>query len=49
MKQIPKKNTDEELVQEFLKNGGKNFDLIPCLNDSSDHIKLFKELVKKYL
>ncbi|MDT1985711.1 MAG: hypothetical protein RMX66_02540 [Planktomarina sp.] len=23
MKQIPKKNTDEELVQEFLKNGGK--------------------------
>ena len=23
MKQIPKKNTDEELVQEFLKNGGE--------------------------
>jgi len=35
--------------ESFLKNGGKNFDLIPCLNDSSDHIKLFKELVKKYL
>ena len=23
MKQIPKKNTDDALVQEFLKNGGK--------------------------
>ncbi len=33
----------------FLKNGGKNFDLIPCLNDSSDHINLFETLVKKYL
>ena len=35
--------------ESFIKNGGKNFDLIPCLNDSSDHIGLFKELVKKYL
>ena len=35
--------------ESFLKNGGKNFDLIPCLNDSSDHIALFKKLVKKYL
>ena len=35
--------------ESFLKNGGENFDLIPCLNDSSDHIGLFKELVKKYL
>ena len=33
----------------FLKNGGKNFDLIPCLNDTADHINLFKELVKKYI
>ena len=33
----------------FLKNGGKNFDLIPCLNDSSDHIDLFKNLVQKYI
>ena len=31
--------------ESFLKNGGENFDLIPCLNDSSDHIGLFKELV----
>ena len=30
----------------FLKNGGKNFDLIPCLNDSSDHIDLFENLVR---
>ena len=35
--------------ESFLKNGGENFDLIPCLNDSSDHIGLFQELVKKYL
>tara|TARA_B100000575_G_C23093194_1_gene630320 strand:- start:540 stop:1532 length:993 start_codon:yes stop_codon:yes gene_type:complete len=33
----------------FLKNGGKNFDLIPCLNDNSDHIELFEKLVKKYI
>ena len=33
----------------FLKNGGENFDLIPCLNDSSDHIDLFENLVKKYI
>ena len=33
----------------FLENGGENFDLIPCLNDSSNHIKLFEKLVKKYL
>jgi len=33
----------------FFKNGGKNFDLIPCLNDSSEHIHLFEKLVKKYI
>ncbi len=33
----------------FLANGGKNFDLIPCLNDNSDHIKLLTKLVTKYL
>tara|TARA_B100001093_G_scaffold254228_1_gene243192 strand:- start:1655 stop:2647 length:993 start_codon:yes stop_codon:yes gene_type:complete len=33
----------------FLKNGGDNFDLIPCLNDNSDHINLFKNLVQKYI
>ena len=32
-----------------MKNGGKNFDFIPCLNDSDDHIKLLESLVKKYL
>ena len=35
--------------ESFLKNGGKNFDLIPCLNDNQDHIDLFEHLVKKYL
>ena len=33
----------------FLKKGGKNFDLIPCLNDNSDHIELFEKLLNKYL
>ncbi len=33
----------------FLENGGKNFDLIPCLNDNPDHIKLLQKLVTKYL
>ena len=33
----------------FLKNGGEKFDFIPCLNDSSEHIKLLVNLVKKYL
>ena len=35
--------------ESFLNNGGENFDLIPCLNDNSDHIKLFENLVNKYL
>ncbi len=35
--------------ESFKKNGGENFDLIPCLNDNPDHIGLFKKLVSKYL
>ncbi|MEC7136832.1 MAG: ferrochelatase [Pseudomonadota bacterium] len=35
--------------ESFMDNGGKNFELIPCLNDSTDHINLFESLVKKYL
>ena len=35
--------------ESFLKNGGVNFDLIPCLNDNSDHIRLFEKLISKYL
>ncbi len=35
--------------ESFLENGGKNFDLIPCLNDNPDHINLFEKLVKKYI
>ena len=31
--------------ESFLKNGGKNFDLIPCLNDEEDHINLIENLV----
>ena len=35
--------------ESFLENGGKNFDLIPCLNDNEDHIELFEALVKRYV
>ena len=35
--------------ESFISNGGENFDLIPCLNDSPDHIDLFEKLVKKYI
>ena len=35
--------------ESFLKNGGKNFDLIPCLNDRKDHIALFKHLIERHL
>ena len=35
--------------ESFIEKGGKNFDLIPCLNDNLDHINLFEKLVSKYL
>ena len=35
--------------ESFISSGGKNFDLIPCLNDTSDHIDLIEKLVKKYI
>ena len=35
--------------ESFIKNGVKNFDLIPCLNDQESHIKLLTSLIKKYL
>tara|TARA_Y100000590_G_scaffold150951_1_gene173427 strand:- start:16336 stop:17334 length:999 start_codon:yes stop_codon:yes gene_type:complete len=33
----------------FLNSGGKNFEIIPCLNDNSDHINLLKTLVTRYI
>ena len=33
----------------FLQNGGKNFEVVPCLNDNEDHIELLLFLIKKYL
>jgi len=35
--------------ESFLTNGGKNFDLIPCLNDNPEHIQMLESLIKKYL
>ena len=34
--------------ESFFKSGGKNFDLVPCLNDTSDHINLIVELINRY-
>ena len=35
--------------ESFIKKGGEKFDLIPCLNDDYNHIKLFEKLISKYL
>ena len=35
--------------ESFIDKGGKNFELVPCLNDNPDHIKLFTKLIRKYL
>ena len=40
---------DIQARESFLNKGGKNFDLIPCLNDNPDHINLFKKLIEKYI
>ena len=43
---------EEILIQgkeSFIEAGGENFDLIPCLNDNDDHIKLLQNLVSKYI
>ena len=41
---------EEILIQgkeSFLNAGGENFDMIPCLNDTDDHIILLKSLIEK--
>ena len=35
--------------ESFIKHGGENLDLIPCLNDGIDYIELLETLVKRYL
>ena len=35
--------------ESFLKSGGENFDVVPCLNDSDDHINLLENLTKRFL
>ena len=42
-------NIDFQTKESFIENGGENFHMIPCLNDSDDHIKLFEHLVKRYI
>tara|TARA_A100000164_G_scaffold379650_1_gene424540 strand:+ start:815 stop:1813 length:999 start_codon:yes stop_codon:yes gene_type:complete len=41
---------EEILIQgkeSFINSGGENFDMVPCLNDSDDHISLIKSLILK--
>ena len=40
---------EEILIQgkESFMEAGRNFDMIPCLNDSDDHIKLINNLIQK--
>ena len=35
--------------ESFIEAGGKNFSMVPCLNDNPDHIELLKYLIKKFL
>ena len=35
--------------ESFLSHGGTNFDVVPCLNDNDDHIKLISTLVERYI
>ncbi len=35
--------------ESFEEKGGKNFYMVPCLNDNPDHIKLLSSLMKKYI
>ena len=35
--------------ESFLKSGGKNFDIVPCLNDCDDHIDLLEKLTRGVL
>ncbi len=35
--------------ESFIKNGGKNFDVVPCLNDNDDHIALLQYLAEKFI
>ena len=35
--------------ESFLEKGGENYDVVPCLNDNDDHIKMMENIVKKYL
>ena len=34
--------------ESFLHAGGEEFDVVPCLNDNEDHIKLLTHLIQKY-
>ena len=41
---------EEILIQgkeSFMESGGENFEMIPCLNDNDDHIKLINNLILK--
>lgn len=40
---------DGENRELFLENGGKEYGVVPCLNDSQRHIDVFERIVRQYL
>ena len=39
---------DEENKEIFLNAGGENFEYVPCLNDSDDHIQFIKKTIEQH-
>jgi ferrochelatase len=35
--------------ESFIESGGENYDVVPCLNDNDDHIKMMEHIINKYL
>ncbi len=35
--------------EDFISSGGTKFSYVPCLNDNKDHVRLFQEIIQRYL
>ena len=40
---------DREAYHEDNDDAKEKYDVVPCLNDNDDHIKMMEHIVKKYL
>jgi ferrochelatase len=43
---MPLEEVDIEYRNLFIKNGGENFSLTPCLNDSNESLKVISDLLE---